>query len=61
MRYWNGKNPDSGILLNYHDDEYIQAYGLMKEAFKALTKDDILQAYISENDFRSSNDGDNVG
>ena len=32
-----------------------------KEAFKALTKDDILQPYISEDDFRSSNDVDNFG
>ena len=33
----------------------------MKRRFKALTKDDILQPYISENDFKSSNDGDKVG
>ena len=33
----------------------------MKEAFKTLTKDDILQTYISENDFKPSNDGDNMG
>ena len=47
--------PDSAILLNYEDDDYSQAYGQIKEAFKALTKDDILQPYISEDDFRSSN------
>ena len=29
--------------------------------FRALTKDDILQPYISDHDFRSSNDGDNIG
>ena len=54
------KYPDSGILLNYNDDNYSQGYGQIKEAFKALTKDNILQQYISENDFRSSNDVDNI-
>ena len=34
--------PDSGILLNYNDDNYSQAYGQKKEAFKALTKDNLL-------------------
>ena len=53
--------PDSGILLNYDDDDYSQGYGLLKEAFRALTKDDILQPYITEDDFRSSNEGNNVG
>ena len=55
------KYPDSAILLNYNDDEYSQGYGLIKETFKALTKDDILQPYISEIDFKSSNDGVNIG
>ena len=55
------KNPDNAILLNYNDEDYSQGYGQIKEAFKALTKDDILQPYISEDDFRSSNDGDNIG
>ena len=53
--------PDSAILLNYEDDDYSQGYGQIKEAFKALTKDDILQPYISEDDFRSSNEGNNDG
>ena len=53
--------PDSGILLNYDDDDYSQGYGQIKEAFKALTKDDILQPYITEDDFRSSNEGNNIG
>ena len=47
--------------MNYNDDDYSQGYGQIKEAFKALTKDDILQPYISENDYRSSNDGNNIG
>ena len=55
------KYPDSGILLNYNDDDYSQGYGQIKEAFKALTKDNLLQPYISDHDFRSSNDGHNIG
>ena len=43
---------DTGILVNYNDDDYSQGYGQIKEAFKALTKHDILQPYISEDDFR---------
>ena len=53
--------PDSSILLNYDDDDYSQGYGQIKEAFKALTKDDILKPYITEDDFRSSNEGNNFG
>ena len=45
------KNPDAGILLNYDDDDYSQGYHQIKEAFRALTKDSILQPYISEADF----------
>ena len=55
------KYPDSSILLNYNDENYSQGYGQIKEAFKALTKDNLLQQYISEHDFRSFNDGDNIG
>ena len=55
------KYPDSAILLNYNDDEYSQGYAQMKETFKALAKDNILQPYTSENDFRSSNDDNDVG
>ena len=36
------KYPDSAFLLNYIDDNYSQGYGQIKEAFRALTKDDIL-------------------
>ena len=49
------KYPDAGILLKYDDDDYSQGYHQSKEAFRALTKDDILQPYISEEDFRTSN------
>ena len=58
------KYPDSGTLSNYNDDDYSQGYGQIKETFKALTKDDILQPYISHTDFRSSNvgnDGNEIG
>ena len=50
------KYPDSAILLKY-DDDYSQGYGQRKEVFRALTHDNILQRYISEDDYRSSNDG----
>ena len=53
--------PDTAILLNYNDDDYSQVYVQIKEAFRALTKGNILQPYITEDDFRSSNDGDNIG
>ena len=54
---------DAGISLNYDDDDdYAQGYCQIKEAFRALTKDDILQSYIFEDDFRSSNiSADDVG
>ena len=47
------KYPDAGILLNYDDDDYSQGYHQIKEAFKALTKDEILQPYISDDNFRT--------
>ena len=55
------KYPDNSILLNYDDDDYSQEHGQLKEAFKALTKDNILQPYISDHDYRSSNDGIDIG
>ena len=55
------KYPDSAILLSYNDDDYSQGYEQIKEAFRALAKDDILQTYISENDFRSSNNNNDIG
>ena len=53
--------PDSGNLLNYDDDDDSQGFGQIKEAFKALTKDDILKPYVTKDDFRSSNEGNNFG
>ena len=55
------KYPESAILLNYDDDDYNQGYGQIKEVFRALTKDDILQPYISHRDFRSSNNNNDIG
>ena len=55
------KYPDSSILLNYNDDDYNQGYVQIKEAFGALTKDDILQPYISDHEFRSSNNNNDIG
>ena len=56
------KYPDAGILFDYGDDDYSQGYHQIKEASRALTKDNILQPYISDNDFRSSNTSfDDIG
>ena len=41
--------------------KYSQGYGQIEEASRALTKDDIHQSYISDNDFRSSNDVNDIG
>ena len=52
--------PDSGILLNYDDDGSSQGQGQINEPFRALTKDDILKRYISDHNFRSSNESNNL-
>ena len=56
-------SPDAGILLNFDVDyDYSQGYSQVKEAFRALTKVDILPKWISSHDFRSSNvRADDVG
>ena len=33
---------DTGLLLNYDDDDFSQGYSQIAEAFRALTKDNIL-------------------
>ena len=38
------KYPDVGILSNYDDDYCSQGYGQIKEAFRVLTKDNLLQS-----------------
>ena len=53
-----GKYPVAGILLNFDDDDddnHTQGYSQLTETFRVLTKDDILQPYISGQEFRSSN------
>ena len=52
---------ENAILLNYKNDDYSQAYGQIKEAFRVLTKDNKLQPFVSEGDFRSSNDDKDIG
>ena len=47
--------------MNYDDDGYSQDYGQIKEAFRVLTKDDMLRPYLSDHGFRSSNEGNDVG
>ena len=44
---------------NHNDDDCSQSYDQIKEAFKTLTNDGILQPYIP--DFRSSIEGDDIG
>ena len=53
------KHPDAGILYDYDDDDYSQSYTQIKEVFRALTKDNVLQSYIADDDFRSSVTGFN--
>ena len=55
------KKPHSAFLLHYDDDEYSQGYGQIKEVFRAVTKDDILQPQISDNDLGSSDNGEDIG
>ena len=56
------KYPDAGIILNYDDDDYSQGYSQIKEAFRALTKDNILETYIDDDNFITSNArADDVG
>ena len=40
------KYPDAGVLTIYDDDGYSQSYGQIKEAFRALTKDEIYMLLI---------------
>ena len=53
--------PDSASSLNYNDDDYSRGYGQIEEDFGALTKHYILHPYISEDDYRLCDDGDDIG
>ena len=56
------KHRDAGILLTYIDDDYSRGFSQIKEAFRHLTKDIILQSYISDDDSSSTNvRADDVG
>ena len=55
------KYPDAGILLIYNDDDYSQGYGQIKEAFRALTKVDNPNCFITDHAFKLSNDGNDIG
>ena len=55
------KKPISGIFSNYDDDDCTQGYGQVKEAYRALTKDDILKPYILDDDFISFKEGNSFG
>ena len=55
------KHPDGGIYIIYDDDYYSQGYGRIKELIRALTKDDVLQPYMSDSDFRYSKEGNDTG
>ena len=44
--------------MNYDKDFYFSGYGEIKEAF---TDDDIPKSYTSDQDFRSSNEGNDFG
>ena len=55
------KYPVNSILLNYDDDDYSQGYGQNIEAFRDVTKDDMLKQYLSDNDFRSSDNNNDIG
>ena len=47
--------------MNYNNDDYNQGYGQIKQAFRALTNGDVLQPYISDHDFRSSKNNNDMG
>ena len=47
--------PNGALLKNYDDEYYSQGYSQIKEAFRALTKDDPLITFISDQDFISTN------
>ena len=40
------KYPDWAILIGYDDDDFTQCCGQINNAFRALTKDNILNPYI---------------
>ena len=49
------KFPDAGFICNYSIDKYSQAYGKIVSRFRPLAKDNIVQPYITQKDFKTSN------
>ena len=49
------KHTDACIFLKYDDDEYSQCFGQIREVFRALTKNDVLNPKKSDPDVRSTN------
>ena len=47
--------PDSDVLLNCDNDDYSQGYAQKKQAFSAVTKDNIFPPDIGDDNFRTSN------
>ena len=42
-------------MFNYGEEHFSQGYAQIKEAFRALTEDDIPQPHLSAHNFRSAN------
>ena len=51
----NEKFPDAEINFIYAINEYSQAIGVIVSFFRHLSKDNILQSYITQKDFITSN------
>ena len=48
-------------MLVYDDDGFSQGYGHIKETFRSLTEGAILEPYMSDQDFRTSNQDNGIG
>ena len=55
------KYTDSAVLFNYVDDDNSQGYSQILQSSRVFTRDDILQQYMSDNDIRASDNGNNIG
>ena len=49
------QDPDASIIKNFDDDNCSDGHVQLKESFKALRKNDIVQPQNSDHDFRFSN------
>ena len=59
--YVTEKHLDGGTILSYADHDYSQSFNQTKEAFRALTREDLVQPYKSVYDFRSPSHGIDAG